>query len=140
MLLLDFYLLTLVFVGVHVAFVFLSFDVFICVGCVWLLFIRGIVSGDCEPCIVLLPTPPHQGATAFRFCNCVCVCMCICVGFCICNNIALCVSSSSMQCSLYLTPSAASFGFMLYLYSSCIVLPLLLVHIWRLQSCTEITL
>ena len=35
MLLLYFYLLTLVFVGVHVAFVFLSIDVFICVGCVW---------------------------------------------------------------------------------------------------------
>ena len=117
---------------VHVAFVFLSFDVFICVGCVWLLFIRGIVSGDCEPCIVLLP-PLTRVATTFRFCNCVCVC------FCICYNIALCVSSSSMQCSLYLTPSA-SFGFTFYLNSSCIVLPLLLVHIWRLQSCTGTTL
>ena len=121
MLLLYFYLLTLVFVGVHVAFVFLSIDVFICVGCVWLLFIRGIVSGDCEPCIVLLPHLTRR-ATTFRFCNCVCVRMCICVCICICNNIPLCVSSSSMQCSLYLTPSA-SFGFTLYLYSSCTYCP-----------------
>ena len=72
--------------------------------------------------VLSFPPPLTRGATTFRFCNCVCVCMCICVCFCICNNIALCVSSSSMQCSLYLTPSA-SFGFTLYLYSSCTYCP-----------------
>ena len=82
MLLLYFYLLTSVFVGVHVAFVFLSFDVFICVCCVWLPFIRGIVSGDWEPCIVLLPTPsPGQlppSAFVFVFLY-VHLCLCLCL-------------------------------------------------------------
>ena len=75
MLLLYFYRLTFVFVGVHVAFVFLSFDVFICVGCVWLLFIRGIVSGDCEPCIVLPPPSPGELPPSAFVIVFVCVCV-----------------------------------------------------------------
>ena len=91
MLPLYFYLLTFVFLGVHVAFVFLSFDVFICVGCVWLLFIRGIVSGDCEPCIVL-PPHPHQGSYHLPL-----LYLCLCV-YCVCVFVFVFVFVTILHC------------------------------------------